>query len=339
MIKILSSLKNELILHPIKKYQKSSVMSKCKTQIFSGTASRYLAEKIAAAYGQSLGKVTVNKFADGEFQVCFEETVRGNDIFIIQSTFAPSDNLMELLLMIDAAKRASATRIIAIIPYFGFARQDRKDRPRVAIGSKLLADILTTAGISRVVTMDLHSDQIQGFFNVPVDHLYASSIFIPYLEKLKLPSLVMASPDVGGAKRANAYAKFLNSELVLCYKQRSKANEVDEMTIIGNVKGKDVVLVDDIIDTGGTIVKAAELMKEQGANSVRVACTHPVFSKNAVQKLENSCLDEIIVADTLPRQESDKIKILSSAEIFADVINRIHKHKSISTHFNFTTIG
>lgn len=314
-------------------------MSKCKAQIFSGTASRYLAEKIADVYGQPLGNITVNNFADGEFQVCFEETIRGNDVFIIQSTFAPSDNLMELLLMIDAAKRASAARIIAVIPYFGFARQDRKDRPRVAIGSKLLADLLTTAGVSRVVTMDLHSDQIQGFFNVPVDHLYASSIFIPYLESLNLPNLIMASPDVGGAKRANAYAKFLNSELVLCYKQREKANEVERMTIIGDVKGKDVVLVDDIIDTGGTIVKAAGLMKEEGANSVRVACTHPVFSRDAIQKLENSCLDEIIVADTLPRQESKKIKILSVAEVFADVVNRIHKHKSISTHFNFTTIG
>lgn len=314
-------------------------MAKCKTQIVSGRASRYLAEKIASSYGQELADVKVTEFADGEFQVCFEETIRGNDVFIIQSTFAPSDNLMELLLMIDAAKRASAARIIAVIPYFGFARQDRKDKPRVAIGSKLFADVLTAAGISRMVTMDLHSDQIQGFFNVPVDHLYASSIFVPYLQSLNLPNLVMASPDTGGAKRANSYAKFLNSELVLCYKQRSQANKVDKMTIIGDVAGRDVVIVDDMIDTGGTIVKAAELMKEEGATSVRAICTHPVFSKDAISKLENSPLDEIIITDTLPRQESDKIKVLSVADLFADVIHRIHKHKSVSSHFDFTTIG
>jgi ribose-phosphate pyrophosphokinase len=320
-------------------------MAECKAQIFSGRASQYLAEKIAEKYGQKLGyeqklgEIKVTAFADGEFQVCFEETIRGNDIFIIQSTFAPSDNLMELLLMIDAAKRASAARIIAVIPYFGFARQDRKDRPRVAIGSKLFADILTAAGISRMVTMDLHSDQIQGFFNVPVDHLYASSVFVPYLQSLNLPNLVMASPDTGGAKRANTYAKFLNTELVLCYKQRSRANVVDTMTIIGDVKGKDVVLVDDIIDTGGTIVKAAGLMKEEGANSVRAMCTHAVFSRDAVEKLENSVLDEIITTDTLPRGEKGKIKILSVADIFADVISRIHEHKSISGHYEFPTIG
>jgi len=314
-------------------------MAECKAQIFSGRASEYLAKKIAEKNGQTLGEMKVTTFADGEFQVCFEETIRGNDIFIVQSTFAPSDNLMELLLMIDAAKRASASRIIAVTPYFGFARQDRKDRPRVAIGSKLFADILTAAGISRMVTMDLHSDQIQGFFNVPVDHLYASSIFVPYLKTLNLPNLVMASPDTGGAKRANTYAKFLNSELVLCYKQRSRANYVDTMTIIGDVKGKDVVLVDDIIDTGGTIVKAAGLMKEEGANSVRALCTHAVFSKDAVEKLENSALDEIITTDTLPRESTGKIKVLTVADLFADVINRIHNHESISTHYEFPTIG
>jgi ribose-phosphate pyrophosphokinase len=300
---------------------------------------RVLAEKIADKYGQPLGDMKVIPFADGEFQVCFEETIRGHDVFIVQSTFAPSDNIMELLLMVDAAKRASAARIIAIIPYFGFARQDRKDRPRVAIGSKLLADILTAAGISRLVTMDLHSDQIQGFFNLPVDHLYASSVFIPYLKTLHLPNLVMASPDTGGAKRANAYARFLNSELVLCYKQRSRANQVDKMTIIGEVAGRDVVLVDDIIDTGGTIVKAAELMKKEGANSVRALCTHAVFSKDAVEKLEESSLDEIITTDTFPRESKGKIKILSVAELFADVIDRICTHKSISGHFEFPTIG
>ena len=314
-------------------------MAECKAQIFSGRASEYLAKKIADVFGQTLGEMKVTSFADGEFQVCFEETIRGNDIFIVQSTFAPSDNLMELLLMIDAAKRASAARIIAVIPYFGFARQDRKDRPRVAIGSKLFADILTAAGISRMVTMDLHSDQIQGFFNVPVDHLYASSIFVPYLKSLELPNLVMASPDTGGAKRANAYAKFLNSELVLCYKQRSRANFVDKMTIIGDVKGKDVVLVDDIIDTGGTIVKAADLMKQEGASSVRALCTHAVFSKNAVEILENSALDEVITTDTLPRKTTGKIKALTVANLFADVIARIHNHESISGHYDFPTIG
>lgn len=330
-------MKNTLPLHPSK--SKEKVMAECKAQIFSGRASEYLAKKIAAKYGQELGEIKVTPFADGEFQVCFEETIRGNDIFIIQSTFAPSDNLMELLLMIDAAKRASAARIIAVIPYFGFARQDRKDRPRVAIGSKLFADILTAAGISRMVTMDLHSDQIQGFFNVPVDHLYASSIFVPYLQSLKLPNLVMASPDTGGAKRANTYSKFLNTELVLCYKQRSRANFVDKMTIIGDVKGKDVVLVDDMIDTGGTIVKAAGLMKEEGANSVRAMCTHAVFSKDAVEKLENSALDEIITTDTLPRETKGKIKVLSVADLFADVVSRIHKHESISGHYEFSSIG
>jgi ribose-phosphate pyrophosphokinase len=314
-------------------------MAECKAQIFSGRASEYLAKKIAEKNGQTLDEMKVTTFADGEFQVCFEETIRGNDIFIVQSTFAPSDNLMELLLMIDAAKRASASRIIAVTPYFGFARQDRKDRPRVAIGSKLFADILTAAGISRMVTMDLHSDQIQGFFNVPVDHLYASSIFVPYLKTLNLPNLVMASPDTGGAKRANTYAKFLNSELVLCYKQRSRANHIDKMTIIGDVKGKDVVLVDDIIDTGGTIVKAAGLMKEEGANSVRALCTHAVFSKDAVEKLENSALDEVITTDTLPRESKGKIKVLTVAELFADVIARIHNHESTSTHYEFPTIG
>lgn len=308
-------------------------------QIFSGRATHYLAEKIAHSYGQDLGKVNVTQFADGEFQTCLEDTVRGNDVFIIQSTFAPADNMMELLLMVDAAKRASADRIVAVIPYFGFARQDRKDKPRVAIGSKLLADILTAAGISRLVTMDLHSDQIQGFFNLPVDHLYASSIFVPYLKSLNLDNLVIAAPDTGGAKRANAYAKFLNCDLVLCYKQRSVANKVDKMTIIGDVKDKNVVLVDDIIDTGGTLCKAAELMEKEGATSVRAICTHAVLSGPAVERIENSNLKELIVTDTLPRQESKKIHILSVADLIADVIKRIHQHESISTHYEFITIG
>ncbi len=315
-------------------------MAKPKVQIFSGRATRYLAEKIAASYGQELGEVNTTTFSDGEFQPSFEQTLRGNDVFIIQSTFAPADNLMELLLMIDAAKRASAKRIVAIIPYFGFARQDRKDKPRVSIGSKLVADLLTSAGVSRVITMDLHSDQIQGFFNVPVDHLYASSIFIPYLKQLNLPNLVIASPDTGGTKRAAAYAKFLNSELVLCYKQRSKANQVDTMTIIGDVTGKDVVLIDDIIDTAGTITKAADIMKENGANSVRCICTHPVFSGKAYERIENSALVEALVADTMPldeKKKTDKIHVLSTCDIFSDVISRVHKYKSISSHFEFNT--
>lgn len=312
-------------------------MAKTKVNIFAGRATRYLAEKIAEAYGQDLGKVTITSFADGEFQPSFEETVRGNDLFLIQSTFAPVDNLFELLLMIDAAKRASAKRIIAVIPYFGFARQDRKDKPRVSIGAKLVTDLLTAAGVNRIVTMDLHSDQIQGFFNLPVDHLYASSIFIPHLKKLSLPNLTIASPDTGGTKRAAAYAKFLNTDLVICFKQRSKANQVDKMTIIGDVEGKDIILIDDIIDTGGTMCKAADLMMERGATSVRALCTHPVFSGSAFERIHKSSITELFVTDTIPRQETDKIKVLSTAGIFADVIGRIHKYKSISSHFEFTT--
>ena len=313
------------------------IMAKTKVNIFSGRASRYLAEKIATAYGQELGRVSISTFSDGEFQPSFEDTVRGNDLFLIQSTFPPVDNLFELLLMIDAAKRASAKRIIAVIPYFGFARQDRKDKPRVSIGAKLVTDLLTAAGVNRIVTMDLHSDQIQGFFNLPVDHLYASSLFVPHLQRLALPNLAMASPDTGGTKRAAAYAKFLNTELVICFKQRSRANQVDKMTVIGDVEGRDIVLVDDIIDTAGTICKAADMMMDQGANSVRALCTHPVFSGSAYEKIHNSSLTEVFVTDTIPQQETDKIKVISTATIFADVITRIHKYKSISSHFDFTT--
>lgn len=313
-------------------------MAKTKVSIFSGRNSRYLGEKIARAYGQDLGKVTVNTFSDGEFQPSFEETIRGNDLFIVQSTFAPADNLFELLLLIDAAKRASAKRVIAIIPYFGYARQDRKDKPRVAIGAKLVSDLLTAAGVSRIITMDLHSDQIQGFFNFPVDHLYASSIFVPHLIKLGLPNITMASPDTGGTKRAAAYAKFLNADLVICFKQRSKANQVDKMTLIGEVEGKDIILVDDIIDTAGTICKAADLMIEKGARSVRALATHPVFSGSALERIQKSSLTEVLVADTIPVQESEKIKVLSTAALFADVIDRVHRYKSISSHFDFTTI-
>ena len=307
--------------------------------IFSGDATSYLAEKIAASYGKRLGNVKIQHFSDGEFQPSFEETVRGNELFIIQSTFAPSDNLFELLLMIDAAKRASAKNIVAVIPYYGFARQDRKDKPRVSIGAKLVANLLTAAGVNRIITMDLHSDQIQGFFDLPVDHMYASSIIIPYLQKLNLPNLTMASPDTGGTKRAAAYAKFLNSDLVICFKQREKANVVGKMTLIGDVKGKDLVIIDDIIDTGGTITKAAEMMIKEGAASVRCACTHPILSCDAYEKLNDSPLSEIIVTDTIPlKKHIDKITVLSTADLFADVIGRVHNYESISAHFEFSTL-
>lgn len=307
--------------------------------IFSGQASRYLAEKIAASYGKKLGQVKVSQFSDGEFQPSFEETVRGNELFIIQSTFAPADNLLELLLMIDAAKRASAKSIVAVIPYYGFARQDRKDKPRVSIGAKLIANLLTAAGVNRIITMDLHSDQIQGFFDLPVDHMYASSIIIPYLQKLNLPRLAIASPDTGGTKRAAAYAKFLNCDLVICFKQREKANVIKEMTLIGDVKGKDIIIIDDIIDTGGTITKAAKMMMDEGAASVRCACTHPILSGEAFDKLDNSPLCEVIVTDTIPlKQHSDKITVLTTADLFADVIGRVHNYESISSHFEFTTL-
>ena len=311
-----------------------------KVKIFSGNSNHKLAEAIANSYGQELGKVTFSKFSDGEFQPSFEQTVRGDDVFIIQSTIPPTENLMELLMMIDAAKRASARKIIAVIPYFGFARQDRKDKPRVPIGAKLVANLLTAAGASRIVSMDMHADQIQGFFDLPFDHMYASSIFVPYLQSLNLPNLVMASPDTGGAKRAAAYAKFLNTDLVICFKQRKKANVISHMQVIGDVKGKDVVLVDDIIDTGGTLRKASDLMMEQGATSVRAMCTHGVLSGNAYKNLRESSLEEIILTDTIPLKNTscDKINILSTADLFADVINRIATNESISEHFEFTTI-
>lgn len=303
-------------------------------KIFSGSASRHFAEQLASSYGCELGKLSFQKFSDGEFQTSYEETVRGSTIFLVQSTFPPTDNLFELLLMIDAAKRASAKEIIAVIPYFGFARQDRKDQPRVAIGAKLIADILHTAGAHRIMTMDLHADQIQGFFNMPVDHLYASTLFIPYIEKLKLPNLTMAAPDMGGSKRANAYAKHLKSEIVICYKQRSRANVVDSITAIGEIEGRDIVLIDDIIDTGGTLCKAADMMMERGAASVRALCTHAVLSGKAYENLEKSRITELIVTDTIPlKRESPKIKVLSVAGMFADVFQRIINHESISSHF------
>ena len=306
--------------------------------IFSGDTSLYLAKNIAKAYGKELGNVKIAHFKDGEYQPSFEETIRGNDVFLIQSTNPPADNLFELLLLIDAAKRASAKRVVALIPYFGFARQDRKDKPRVSIAAKLIANLLVAAGVDRVITMDLHSDQIQGFVDIPVDHMYASSIFVPYLQSLNLPNLTMASPDTGGTKRAAAYAKFLDTDLVICFKQRKKANEISSLRIIGDVKDKDIVLVDDIIDTAGTITKAANMMMDEGASSVRAVCTHPVFSDNAIERIEKSALAEVFVTNTIRRVVSGKITILSTAEIFADVINRVNRNKSISTHFGFSTM-
>lgn len=307
---------------------------KNQVKIFSGTSSHYLAEKIAKSYGQDLGKVALYRFSDGEFQPSYEETVRGSDVVIIQSTFPPTDNLFELLLMIDAAKRASANQIIAVLPYFGYARQDRKDKPRVAIGAKMVANLLTAAGATRIITMDLHADQIQGFFDVPVDHLYASSIFLPYIQSLNLPNLAMAAPDMGGTKRANAYAKYLKSDIVICYKQRSKANVVDSMTLMGEVEGRDIMLVDDLIDTGGTLTKAADMMMERGAKSVRAICTHAILSGKAYETIENSKLTELIVTDTVPlKRESSKIRVLTVADLFAKVLHSVHSYESISSHF------
>lgn len=303
-------------------------------KIFSGTATKYLAEKIANTFGTTLGKSSVLYFSDGEFQPCFEETVRGNYVFIVQSTFMPTDNLMELLLMVDAAKRASAYKVIAVMPYFGFARQDRKDKPRVSIGAKMVANLLSAAGVDRVITMDLHADQIQGFFDVPVDHLYASTIFLPYIKALKLDNLVIASPDTGGSKRANAYAKFLNTELVISHKFRKKANQIDKMKIIGDVKGKNVILLDDMIDTAGTITKAADIIMNEGAISVRAMATHAVLSGPALERINNSALTELITTDTIPLEhQSDKIKVLSVADLFANVISNVYSYRSISSNF------
>ncbi|HRQ84613.1 MAG TPA: ribose-phosphate pyrophosphokinase [Flavobacteriales bacterium] len=309
-----------------------------RAKIFGGTATRELAARIAAERGQKLGEVTVSRFSDGEFQPSYEETVRGSVVFIVQSTMPPSDNLFELLMMVDAAKRASAQRIVAVMPYFGFARQDRKDKPRVSIGAKLVANMLTAAGVDRIMTMDLHADQIQGFFEVPVDHLFASSIFLPQIQGLRLPNLLMAAPDTGGTKRANAYAKHLGVDMAICYKQRKVANKVDSMTVIGDVAGKDVVLIDDMVDTAGTLTKAAAMMMEQGASSVRAMCTHAVLSGPAFERIQESALEELIVTDTIPiaqakLQATPKIKQLSVAQLFADVIRRVQQHESISSHF------
>ena len=309
-------------------------MSTGTIKIFTGTESKYLAENIAEHAGIELGRSTCPRFSDGEFEPCYEETIRGTFTFIVQSTFPPADNLLELLLMIDAAKRASAYKIIAVMPYFGFARQDRKDRPRVSIGAKLVADMLSTAGINRLITMDLHADQIQGFFDVPVDHLSAAALFIPHIHKMGLRDIVVASPDVGGTKRANVFAKHLKTDLVICHKSRSKANRIDSMTLIGDVENKDVIIVDDIIDTAGTITKAADVMKLKGARSVRAFVTHGVLSGPAFERIEASGLDEVLITDSIPlRQKCDKITVLSCAPLFADVIQKIHKNKSISTAF------
>ncbi|MEG1617242.1 MAG: ribose-phosphate pyrophosphokinase [Bacteroidales bacterium] len=303
-------------------------------KVFSGSNTRYLAEKICNSLGCELGNMKVQHFADGEFGVSFEESIRGSHVFLVQSTFPNSDNLMELLLMIDAAKRASAKSIIAVIPYFGWARQDRKDQPRVAIGAKLIADLLSVAGIDRLITMDLHADQIQGFFNVPVDHLYASTVFAPYIDSLKLENLVIASPDVGGSKRANTYAKHFGVPLVLCHKSRAKANEIESMVVIGDIKDKNVILIDDMVDTAGTITKSADLMMEQGARSVRAIASHAIMSDPASERVTNSQLEEMIFTDSIPfRKECQKAHVISIADMFAETIRRVVDNESISSQF------
>jgi ribose-phosphate pyrophosphokinase len=303
-------------------------------KIFSGTGSQELAQKIAQRFGAPIGKVNIQRFSDGEIQPVFLESVRGDYVFLVQSSFAPTDNLMEMLLMIDAAKRASAYKIIAVLPYYGYARQDRKDKPRVAIGAKLIATLLEAAGANRVITMDLHAAQIQGFFEVPVDHLDSSAIFIPYINELKLQNLAFAAPDVGSTNRVREIASYFNAEMVICDKHRKRANEIASMVVIGDVTGKDIILVDDICDTGGTLAKAAGLLKEKGARSVRAMITHPVLSGNAYANIENSVLEELVVCDTIPlKQESPKIKVISVADLFAIAIRNAYENKSITGLF------
>ena len=307
-----------------------------KVKIFSGQVSKYLSDKIAQSYGMELGKVTFLSFADGEFQPSFEENIRGTDVFLVQSTHPPSENLLELLMMIDAARRASARSIVAVIPYFGYARQDRKDKPRVSIASKLVANLLSAAGVNRIITIDLHADQIQGFFDVPVDHLYASSVFIPYLKTLHLDNLTFASPDTGGTRRAGSYAKFFHTDFVICYKQRSKPNEIAKMALVGDVEGRNVILLDDIVDTGGTLCKAARIIMDNGATSVRAMVTHPILSGKASEQIEASALTELIVTDTIPlKNDSPKIKVITTSDLFAEVIRRLKKKESISSLFKF----
>jgi len=303
-------------------------------KLFSGSSTKALSAKIAQSYGKELGDMALSSFSDGEIQPYFNESIRGCDVFLIQSTCQPNDNIFELLMMIDAAKRASAHNINVVIPYFGYARQDRKDKPRVAIGSKLVANLLTAAGAHRVMTMDLHAAQIQGFFDIPVDHLDAAVIFVPYIKSLGLENLTIASPDMGGSYRARLFAKFFNAEVVICDKRRKRANEIESMSIIGDVTGQDIVLIDDICDTAGTLSKAAALIMEKGANSVRAVCTHAVLSGKAYETIENSALTELIVTDTIPsKRQSDKIRILSTADLFAKAISSVNEHASISELF------
>ncbi len=303
-------------------------------KIFSGTGSEYLAQEIAKKFGEDLGRINIRKFSDGEIGVEYQESIRGQFVFLVQSTFSPTDNLMELLLMIDAAKRASAYKVIAVIPYYGYARQDRKDRPRVAIASKLVANMLTAAGADRVITMDLHAPQIQGYFDIPVDHLDSSAIFIPYIEDLNLENLTFAAPDVGSANRIREVASFFEVEMVICDKHRKRANEIHSMVVIGDVTDRDIVLLDDICDTGGTLVRSAGLLLEKGARSVRAFCTHPVLSGNAYENIENSVLEELVVCNTIPlKQDSNKIKVVSVAELFAVAIRNAFENKSINSLF------
>ena len=305
-------------------------------KIMAGSASKEYAKKVADSFGTKLVPVKTHRFSDGEFSVSIEETIRGDEVAIVQSTFPPTDNLMELLLLVDAAKRASAKRIIAVIPYFGYARQDRKDQPRVPIGAKLVANLLTAAGIDRVVTMDLHADQIQGFFEVPVDHLYANTLFVPYLQEMDNTNLCIATPDTGGTKRANTYSKILGVDMAICYKQRKVANQIEDMKVIGSVYGKDVIIVDDICDTAGTLTTAAALMKSNGARTVRAMCTHAVMSGPAYERIENSDLDELIVTDTIPIDETKnngKIKVIETNELFATPLHCLTENRSISDTF------
>lgn len=301
-------------------------------KIFSGRATQHLTQKICDSLDVDLGQSSCPVFADGEFEPCYEETIRGSHVFIVQSTTPPADNLLELLLMVDAAKRASAYKVIAVIPYFGYARQDRKDKPRVSIGAKLVSDLLSASGIDRVITMDLHADQIQGFFNVPVDHLFASALFIPFISKMGLENLVIASPDVGGTKRANTYARMLQTDMVICHKTRARANQINSMTVIGDVSGKDVIIVDDMIDTAGTITKAANLMKDKGACSVRAFAAHGVLSGPAIERIERSALEEVYFTDSIKQKsESEKIKYITIADAMGEAIKRVYKNQSISS--------
>lgn len=305
-------------------------------KIFAGTSTMYLAERISAAFGQKLGLVHKIDFSDGEYTVKFDETIRGSHVFLIQSTFPPADNLFELLMMIDAAKRASAASVVAVIPYFGYARQDRKDQPRVAIGAKLVADLLTAAGVDRVITMDLHADQIQGFFNIPVDHLYSSTVFVPFIEKLGLQDMVMASPDAGGSKRAHSYSKHFDTPLVICNKHRPRPNVVGEMRVIGDVKGKNVILLDDMIDTAGTLTAAADKMMEEGALSVRAFASHGVLSGPAIDNIEKSNITEVYITDSIPqKRECSKIKTIGIADMFAETIACVYNNETIARHFVF----